>query len=100
MRALFQILRHGVVIGASERAAEIAVPGVEQLAVFRNENVNVEAFPVDMLVASIEMPAAFRRLVLIKVPSGKTDLTSSPWRTTRRECGYLALTGSRNFTGK
>jgi hypothetical protein len=63
MRALFQVLCHGVVIGAGEFATEIAIPGVEQLAVFGNENVDVEAFPVDMLVASIEMPAAFRRLV-------------------------------------
>src|SRR5687767_5851136 len=63
MRAFLKVLCHSVVIGAGELATEIAIPGVEQLAVFGNENVNVEAFPVDMLVASIEMPAAFRCLV-------------------------------------
>src|SRR5687768_5762804 len=63
MRALLKVLSHGVVIGAGKLATEIAIPGVEQLTVFRHENVDVEALPVEMLVSSIEMPAPFWRLV-------------------------------------
>ena len=63
MGALLKVLSHCVVIGAGQLATEIAIPGVKQLTVFRNKNVDVEAFPIHVLVPRIEMPAAFWRLV-------------------------------------
>ena len=64
MSALFQILRHRVVVGAGKLATQVAVPGVKQFAVFGYEHMNIKPLPVHVMISSIEMPATFRRLVL------------------------------------
>src|SRR5262249_4609947 len=42
----------------------IAVPGIEQLAIFRDQHMHVEPFPIDVLIACVQMPPSFGRLVL------------------------------------
>src|SRR5258707_3018662 len=54
MGALFQVLGDGVVVRAGKLATQVAVPGVKQLAVLRNQHVDVESLPVDMLIPCIQ----------------------------------------------
>ncbi len=49
----FKILRYRIVVSSRQRATQIAIPRIEQFAIFRYQHMDVESFSIDVLIPRI-----------------------------------------------